>query len=111
LIDYKTSKSALEDELLYPYEFQTTFYYLWAKENFIDFEIKTIIWDLQNSKKIEGNIKIEELKKVLSSLPKQVKEAEDIVIKIIDNNREKEVTKKASDICKWCEYKIACGKD
>jgi len=111
LIDYKTSKSALEDELFYPYEFQTTFYYLWAKENFIDFEIKTIIWDLQNSKKIEGNIKIEELKKVLSSLPKQVKEAEDIVIKIIDNNREKEVTKKASDICKWCEYKIACGKD
>ena len=43
LIDYKTSQKAQKNEK-YPYEFQTTFYYLWAKEKYPDKKIKTIIW-------------------------------------------------------------------
>jgi len=106
LIDYKTSKSAESSEN-YPYELQTTFYFLWAKENFRGKNIKTIIWDIFNSKKIEGVIKTKTLDDVLSNLPKKVREAEDIVYEI--NGKEK--TKTAGEICKYCEYKTACGRE
>jgi RecB family exonuclease len=103
LIDYKTSKSAKVNED-YPYDFQTTFYYLWAKENYPDKNIKTVIWDIYSTKKIEGIIKEDILKKVLNNLPNKVKEAEDIL-------NEEKIIKKASEICKYCEYKVACGRD
>jgi len=105
LIDYKTSKDAQKNEK-YPFEFQTTFYYLWAKEKFPDKKIKTVIWDISEGKKIEGIIKEDILKEVLNNLPNKVREAEDIVYEI-DGKR----IKKASDICRYCEYKIACGRD
>jgi ATP-dependent helicase/nuclease subunit B len=106
LIDYKTSKNAEKTEN-YDFDFQTTFYYLLAKENYPGKDIKVFIWDLGNEKgvrKLNGNIKEEELKKVLNNLPSRVKEAEDISLS--DGK-----IKKAADICKWCDYKIACGKD
>ena len=43
----------------------------------------------------------EELKKILKNLPIKVRVAEDIVI----NDK---TIKKASDICKYCDYKLAC---
>jgi hypothetical protein len=106
LIDYKTSKSA-ENSEKYPYELQSTFYYLFAKENFKDKEIKVIIWDIFNKKPIEAKLKVDVLDEVLKNLPKYVKEAEDIVYEIDG----KEKVKKARDICKYCEYKIACGRE
>jgi hypothetical protein len=106
LIDYKTSKDAEKNEK-YPYELQTTFYYLWAKAEYPNKKIKTVIWDIREGKKIDGIIKEDILKEVLNNLPKKVKEAEDIVYEIDG----KENIKKASDICKFCEYKVACGRD
>lgn len=103
LIDYKTSKDADKKEK-YIYEFQTTFYYLYAKSFYKDKSIKTYIWDINNSKLIEGVIKEDILRDVLNNLPNRVKEAEDI---IVDNK----IVKKATDICKYCEYKVACGRD
>ena len=106
LIDYKTSKNAIKNEK-YPYEFQTTFYYLWAKEKFPDKRIKTIIWDLYEGEMIEGIIKEDILKKVLKKLPNKAQKAEDIIFEIDD----KEFIKKKSEICKYCEYQVACGRD
>ncbi len=106
LIDYKTSKTIKDDEK-YPYELQTTFYYLWAKENFKDKKIKVVIWDIYNKELVDANIKVEILNKVLKNLPTSTKEAEDIVYEV----EGKEKIKKASDICRYCEYKIACGRD
>ena len=103
LIDYKTSKSAEKSEN-YIYEFQTTFYYLWAKNKYKNKNIKTYIWDIGESKLIEGVIKIELLDEVLDNMPKEVKEAEDIII-------DEKVIKKASDICRYCPYVVACGKE
>jgi ATP-dependent helicase/nuclease subunit B len=103
LIDYKTSKSAKKTEE-YIYDFQTTFYYLWAKDKFKGKEIKTIIWDIANGKKIPGILKIEELKEILNNLPQRVKMSEDIIV-------DDKMLKKASDICRWCDYKTACGRD
>jgi len=111
LIDYKTSKSAEKNEE-YIYDFQTTFYYLWAKENYPDKKIKTYIWDIASPKLIEGKIKIEELDEVLENLPKEIKEAEDIVVEIEKDGEVKEkVLKKATQICIYCPYVVACGKD
>jgi len=106
LIDYKTSKSAESSEN-YPYELQTTFYHLWAKENFKGKSVKTVIWDIYNAKKIEGVVKTEVLDKVLENLPRKVKAAEDIVYEL--NGKER--TKTAGEICKFCEYKTACGRE
>jgi ATP-dependent helicase/nuclease subunit B len=103
LIDYKTSKSAEKTEK-YIYDFQTTFYYIWAKDKFPDKNIKTFIWDIANAEKIDGVLKIEGLKEILNNLPQKVKMAEDVII-------DDKVIKKASDICRWCEYKMACGRD
>jgi ATP-dependent helicase/nuclease subunit B len=106
LIDYKTSKNAQSTEN-YVYDFQTTFYHLWAK-NKCEFcknkEIKTVIWDIFNVRKIDGVLKIDELREILDNLPKKVKMAEDVMVG-------ENIVKKSSDICKWCDYKIACGRD
>ncbi|GAX87841.1 conserved hypothetical protein [Lebetimonas natsushimae] len=103
LIDYKTSKNAKKTEE-YIYDFQTTFYYLWAKEKFPEKNIKTFIWDIANAKKIPGVLKVEGLKEILNNLPKKIKMAEDIMM-------DDKLIKKASDICRWCDYKTACGRD
>ena len=103
LIDYKTSTKAKENEK-YGYDFQTTFYYLWAKKHYQK-EIKTYIWDIYKGELIEGIIKEEELKEVLNNLPKEVREAQDIEFPDGKN------MKKATDICKYCPYLVACGKD
>jgi ATP-dependent helicase/nuclease subunit B len=103
LIDYKTSKNAKKTEE-YIYDFQTTFYYLWAKEKYPEKNIKTVIWDMANIKKIDGVLKVDELKEVLNNLPKKVKMAEDVMV-------DDKVVKKTGDICRWCDYKIACGRD
>ena len=103
LIDYKTSKDADKNEK-YIYEFQTTFYYLYAKNFYKNKQIKTYIWDINNAELIDGIIKEDILKNVLNNLPNRVKEAEDI---IVDNK----IVKKAADICRYCEYKVACGRD
>jgi len=111
LIDYKTSKNAKKNED-YIYDLQTTFYYLWAKKQFPDKEIKTYIWDIENTKLIEGVIKTEILDEVLDNLPKEIKEAEDIVVEFERNGEIKQkVAKSAKDICRFCPYIVACGKD
>ena len=103
LIDYKTSKNASKKEE-YIYEFQTTFYYLWAKSLYPNKEIKTYIWDLDSVKMVNGIIKEDILKEVLKNLPNRVSMSKDIVF-------EDRVIKKAKDICYFCPYKVACGRD
>jgi len=103
LIDYKTSKNAKKSEE-YIYDFQTTFYFLWAKENYPNKTIKTIIWDISEVKKIDGILKIDILKEVLDNLPMKVKEANDIVF-------DEKILKKAADICRYCDYNVACGRE
>jgi len=101
LIDYKTGK--IDNLLKHPYEFQPTFYYLWAKENYPDKNIKVIYWDIKNGEKVEAKIMVDELNETLKNLPNYAKEAEDIIV-------DEKVVKKANDICKWCDYKVACGR-
>ena len=103
LIDYKTSKSASKKEE-YPYEFQTTFYYLFAKKQYPGKKIKTLIWDIYEGKVKEGVIKEEILKDVLENLPIKVSGPNDLII-------DGKIVKKAIDICKYCPYKIACGRE
>ncbi|MEO1928306.1 MAG: PD-(D/E)XK nuclease family protein [Nautiliaceae bacterium] len=105
-IDYKTSKESKKNEE-YINDFQTTFYYLLAKKHFPNKEIEIVIWDIKETKKEKGVIKLKELKEVLNSLPKKVKEASDIVYEVDG----KEKIKKASEICRFCDYKVACGRD
>jgi len=100
LIDYKTGN--VEKLLKYPYEFQLTFYYLWAKDKY-----KNIVvgyYDIQNGKFIEDKPKIEILEEVLKNLPTKVEMAKDIII----NNK---IEKRASAICKYCQYNVACKRD
>ena len=98
LIDYKTSKSLKTD---YIYDFQLTFYYLYAMQNFKNKTIKVAYWDIYKAEFIEIEPKIEELKEILANLPKEVKVAEDVVYN-------EKVVKKKADICKYCDYKLAC---
>jgi RecB family exonuclease len=98
LIDYKTSKSLKTD---YIYDFQLTFYYLYALQNYLDKTIKTAYWDIYKSEFIEVEPRVEELREILKNLPTQIRVAEDIVV----NDK---TIKKASDICKYCDYKLAC---
>ncbi len=98
LIDYKTSKSL---DTTYIYDFQLTFYYLYALQNYLDKTIKTAYWDIYKSEFIEVEPRVEELREILKNLPTQIRVAEDIVV----NDK---TIKKASDICKYCDYKLAC---
>jgi ATP-dependent helicase/nuclease subunit B len=98
LIDYKTSKNLKTDDV---YDFQLTFYYLYALEKYLNKTIKTAYWDIHKAKFLEVPLRIEELKEILQNLPRKVRVAEDIIIK-------DKVVKKASDICKYCDYKLAC---
>jgi hypothetical protein len=102
-IDYKTSKDAKKNED-YINEFQTTFYYLLGKKYFPNKEIKTKIWDIKEAKVVDGVIKLDRLKEVIKKLPNKTKKAEDI---FFDGKR----VKKSIDICKFCDYKVACGRD
>ena len=107
MIDYKTSSNAIDKER-FIYNFQTTFYNLFAKEQSKKFRV--VLWDIKEGKKIDGIIKEDELKKVLNNLPQRVKEAEDITYQYIDSRGKlTDKTKKKSDICKYCDYKKACG--
>ena len=101
MIDYKTSKE-VDKEI---YDFQMTFYYLWAKEKFKDKNIEVVFYKINDkAEKITANIKTQELKTVLNNLPTQAREAKDIIV----NDK---IIKKAFDICKYCEYKRACMKE
>ena len=101
LIDYKTSKNLEKNTIKYPFDFQLTFYYLYAMRKYQNKTIKTAYWDIYKAKFLESEPKEEELKKILKNLPTKVRIAEDIVI----NDK---TIKKASDICKYCDYKLAC---
>jgi len=101
LIDYKTSKNLEKNTIKYPFDFQLTFYYLYAMRKYQNKTIKTAYWDIYKAKFLESEPKEEELKKILKNLPTKVRVAEDIVI----NDK---TIKKASDICKYCDYKLAC---
>jgi CRISPR/Cas system-associated exonuclease Cas4 (RecB family) len=98
LIDYKTSKSLKTDDI---YDFQLTFYYLYALEHYPNKTIKTAYWDIYKAEFIELQPKIEELKEILQNLPIKVRVAEDVIV-------EDKTIKKASEICQYCDYKLAC---
>ena len=101
MIDYKTSKE-VDKEI---YDFQMTFYYLWAKEKFKNKDIEIVFYKINDkAEKINASLKIEKLKEVLNNLPKKSTNAKDIIV----NDK---IIKKASDICKYCEYKTACMKE
>jgi RecB family exonuclease len=102
LIDYKTGK--LENVLKHPYEFQLTFYYLWAKKHYPNLKIITAYWDIQKAKFVEEEPKLEQLSEVLKNLPNRVEDAKDIVV-------DEKVVKKWQSICQWCDYSISCGRD
>ena len=101
VIDYKTGK--IDNVLKHPYEFQLTFYYLGAKQKYPNKEIITGYWDIPNAKFVEVKPKIDELNEVLKNLPNKVEMSKDIEL-------DEKVVKKAHDICKWCDYKIGCGR-
>ncbi len=98
IIDYKTSSKVDQ----YAFDFQMTFYYLWAKQNYPDKEINIVFYQLnEHFNKINAKLKTEELKEILKKLPNKVKEAEDIII-------DEKIIAKKNDICKYCIYKSAC---
>ena len=102
LIDYKTGK--LENVLKHPYEFQLTFYYLWAKKHYPNLKIITAYWDIQKAKFVEEEPKLEQLSEVLKNLPNRVEDAKDIIV-------DEKVVKKWQSICQWCDYSISCERD
>jgi RecB family exonuclease len=101
VIDYKTGD--ISKVLTHPYDFQLTFYYLWAKATYPDKKVVVAYYDIKNAEYIEAPIKIDELKDVLDSLPNISTKAKDI------KTEKKSI--KWIDICRWCEYNIACGRD
>jgi ATP-dependent helicase/nuclease subunit B len=98
LIDYKTSKDL---NTTYIYDFQLTFYYLYALQNYPNKTIKIAYWDIKKAQFREIEPRIAELREILKNLPNKTETAKDIII------NEKTI-KKASDICKYCDYKLAC---
>ena len=101
VIDYKTGD--ISKVLTHPYDFQLTFYYLWAKATYPDKKVVVAYYDIKNAEYIEAPIKIDELKDVLDNLPNISTKAKDI------KTEKKSI--KWIDICRWCEYNIACGRD
>ena len=98
LIDYKTTKK-IDNTINNENDFQLLFYRLWAEVAYPNRSIETIYWDIYSSKeiKIDTTPKIDRLKEILSKL----KEKKEIDFIKTDDIKE----------CKYCEYKIACGRD
>jgi ATP-dependent helicase/nuclease subunit B len=98
LIDYKTSRS-LDKTIKDKSDFQLLFYFLWAKNENKNKIIKTAYYDIYNSefKEIESYEREKEFQMILES----IKNANEINFE------------KCEDVqnCKYCEYKIACGRD
>ena len=90
LIDYKTGK--IENVLKDKFDFQLTFYYLWAKKNYPNKKITTAYYNMQNAKFIEVSPKIDELKEAISNIITYATQTEDI------------------KNCKYCIYKEGCGR-
>jgi RecB family exonuclease len=102
LIDYKTGN--VDKLLKHPYDFQLTFYYLWAKQNYPNKQIEAIYWDIAQSKKVKTAYKVDQLIEALSDLPTKTTMAQDILW-------DDKIVKKWTNICKYCDYRIACGRD
>ncbi len=97
IMDYKTTrniKNLLEDEN----DFQLLFYKIWAESAYPDKMAETLYFDLFGSKEIpvETTQKRDLFKKVLDSL------LETDTIKFEKTQEESE--------CRYCDYKIACGR-
>ncbi|MCF6201818.1 MAG: PD-(D/E)XK nuclease family protein, partial [Hydrogenimonas sp.] len=97
-IDYKTSKNlkrVIEDEN----DFQLLFYLLWAESVYPEKEVDTLYWDLHEAKEVpvDAAPKRERLKEILRSLSSLDR------LSYPKTEDEKE--------CRYCDYKIACGRD
>ncbi len=90
LIDYKTGK--IDNVLKDKFDFQLTFYYLWAKKNYPNKKIITAYYNMQEAKFIEVSPKIDELKEAISNITTYATQTEDI------------------KNCKYCIYKEGCGR-
>jgi CRISPR/Cas system-associated exonuclease Cas4 (RecB family) len=98
LIDYKTSRS-LDKTIKDKSDFQLLFYFLWAKNENKNKIIKTAYYDISNSEfiEIESYEREKEFQMILESI----------------KNENEMNFEKCEDVqnCKYCEYKIACGRD
>jgi len=98
LIDYKTTKKidkTVDDEN----DFQLLFYRLWAEMTYPNKRIETIYWDIYGSKelKVDTTPKKEQLIKILNELKKK----KEIEFTMTDDTK----------ACRYCNYKMACGRD
>ena len=97
LIDYKTTRS-INKTVVDESDFQLLFYRLWAELVHPDKNIETLYWDIYGSKTI-----------IVDTKPKKEK-----LVEILNGLREKkEIDYKMTDdlkVCRYCTYKIACGR-
>ncbi|WOE70753.1 PD-(D/E)XK nuclease family protein [Hydrogenimonas thermophila] len=98
LIDYKTTKN-IDNTVKDENDFQLLFYRLWAEANFPNRRIETIYWDIYGSKEVK-----------VDTTPKKEQLAE--IVNELKQRKEIDFTK-TDDIkaCKYCDYKVACGRD
>lgn len=98
IIDYKTTKS-IDKTVADENDFQLLFYRLWAESEYPDKRIETLYWDIYGSQivPVDTTPQKERLAEILHSL----KERQDIEYSMTDDLK----------ACRYCEYKIACGRD
>ena len=98
LIDYKTGQN-IDKKAKDESDFQLLFYYLWAKEQYPNYGIDVFYEDLRESKRVYIDLdeKMEIFEKKLSKLPSA---------KEIDYPMTLDI-----QLCKYCDYKVACGRD
>ncbi len=99
LIDYKTGRNIAEKAKKDENDFQLAFYYLWAKENYPEYEIEPVYEALKDEKRVTIDIetKVKALEEILSSLP-------------LDESIPYPKTDEIG-FCKYCDYVITCERD
>ena len=99
MIDYKTGKDIAQKAKKDENDFQLAFYYLWAKSNYPEYEVECVYEALWDDKRVNIDIetKLDELKKILSTLPTE---------EMIPYPKTEDIS-----FCKYCAYSVACERD
>ena len=99
MIDYKTGKDIAKKAKKDENDFQLVFYYLWAKSNYPEYEVECVYEALWDDKRVNIDIetKLDELKKILSTLPTE---------EMIPYPKTEDIS-----FCKYCAYSVACERD
>ena len=98
LIDYKTTKH-LDKTIADANDFQLLFYWLWAKEKFPAHRIEAVYYDLYHVKmeKIEVHERVAAFDALLDALR--------------GNERIEYTMAEDLKVCRYCDYKTACGRE